>query len=173
MKRVIDFIEGIGIKVIITDNLNNPFIDDVQIVNGDIHIKQTTQVSNILHEAGHLAIIPANLRNLANGDLDECFESIFKLTSHLDPEHPIQRALIQCSDTEATAWAWALGKNLGIPEELIIRDEDYEGEGGSIRLMLKSKCYFGINGLAASGMTSINDFPKMKVWTQPAFEFER
>ncbi|MGP1715658.1 MAG: hypothetical protein ACTS9Y_00635 [Methylophilus sp.] len=171
MDIVNSFIESIGIKVIKVESLQNGFMDDIEIVNGSIYITTNTQVSNLLHEAGHLAIIPANLRHMANGDLDESFDGIFKMTSHLDPEHPIQKVLIQCSDPEATAWAWAIGQHLGIPDDQIIRDEDYDGEGKSIRWMLKCGKYFGIHGLAASGMTSVGSYPNMVIWSQPACAF--
>lgn len=171
MDKVITFIQSIGIKVIKVDVIQHTFIDGVKIVNGCIHITENTKVSNLLHEAGHLAIIPANLRHLADGDLDDAFKKIFEITSKLPHDHPIQRVLIQCSDVEATAWAWSVGCHLGIPHSEIIDEEDYEGEGGNIRFMLSCGKYFGINGLAASGMTTTRTYPRLEYWAQPAIEY--
>lgn len=171
MNEVIAFLEKIGLQMVRVERLEGNFLEGVKIVNGAVHYQDNAAISNLLHEAGHLAIIPENIRHMADGNLDDCFESMFDKIAHVDPEHEITKALLQCSDTEATAWAWAAGKHLGIREETIIRDVDYDGEGESIRLMLSEGHYFGINGLAASGMSSTRTFPAMRIWAQPVIQF--
>lgn len=90
----------------------------------------------------------------------------------LDPDHPLMKAIVQCSDTEATAWAWAAGVHLGLPHEVIVRDEDYAGDGASIRTMLAMKSYFCINGMVWSGMCGNprrpDGYPRMINWLQRA-----
>ncbi len=85
------------------------------------------------------------------------------------------RAALQCSDPEATAWAWAAGKHLGIPEDEIILDSEYGNDGAGIRLALSLRSYPGINGLAHAGFCAVRDgvaplpvFPALAHWTQPA-----
>ena len=63
-------------------------------------------------------------------------------------------AIVQSSDCEATAWAWAAGLNLGVPIDLIVSDQAYGSEGASIRTQLRLNAYVGINGLQHAGMCS-------------------
>lgn len=79
---------------------------------------------------------------------------------------------MQCSDPEATAWAWAAGVHLGLPPEAVIMDHEYDGEGEGIRLALQLKCYLGINGLTHAGICSNprvdGGYPVLRSWLQLA-----
>lgn len=169
--KAIAFVNDIGIATQFVEKTSG-FVDGISIESGSLKVDKSANVGDLLHEAGHLAIIPANLRHYAGGDLDESFEVIFNVISGVDPEHAIMRAVLQASDVEATAWAWAAGKHLDIDEEDIIKNSSYDGDGESIRLMLRTKNYFGINGLNASGMTDAKQYPAMKKWAQPHIGFD-
>lgn len=166
---VIEFLRDIGIEVILVDEVEG-FLDHIEIVNGTLHITSSAPPSDILHEAGHIAIFPENYRHMVNGNIDECCADIFDQVQDLHPEHPLIQALLQCSETEATAWAWAAGKHLGMEEPHIITNDAYDNEGESIRLALSMNSYFGINGMAAAGMTTKGMYPKMLKWTQDFFD---
>lgn len=127
------------------------FIDGVRVVDGGLFIDPTARVSNVLHEAGHLAILPGRFRRLATDDLEWAHQVMGELTDFSDPDAPAARSSIQCGDPEATAWAWAAGLAAGIPCERIIRDDEYDGTGRLIRLQLGARAYAGINGLASGG----------------------
>ena len=150
------------------------FLEDVQIVSGGLHYKPNATASNLLHEAGHLACIPNSFRTFANDELEDVTEKMhkavqtqFKLDG--DPDSPLMRAFLQCSDPEATAWAWAFGIHCGLPHEEIIRDGDYNGDGEYLRLGLANNAYIGINGIRASGfIKTVRDFPNMLKWLQDA-----
>lgn len=83
---------------------------------------------------------------------------------------------MQAGDAEATAWAWAAGKHLGLVEKLVVRDQDYSNDGASVRLGLSLCAYLGINGLAHAGFcapsryvamhTGRPAFPKLSKWLQ-------
>ena len=167
LNTVVDFINSIGIEAKFVDGANG-FLDHVVIKNGTIEISPKASVGDVLHEAGHLAIIPKKFRHLADGDIDDSVENIFSLIQDLDGDHPDMIAMLQCSDTEATAWAWAAGKNLNIEEDKIIENHSYEGTGESIRLALRMRSYLGINGMAAAGMVKQREYPSMIKWTQDA-----
>ena len=150
------------------------FLDAVYIENGVILYRPEATASNILHEAGHLACIPAQFRSKATGDLDNIAREMCDYVGrHLegggDAEDPIVRAIMQCSDPEATAWAWAFGVHIGLEPERIIEDEDYQGDGPEVRLMVSVGMYVGINGLRAAGMVSNpKEWPVMSKWLQDA-----
>ncbi len=177
LARGVLFLRSIGHTVEYGDTAGG-FVQGVRIEEGKLIIDSSTRVSTLLHEAGHIACILGQYRPMlgtgtAGSDIDQQVQRF--ATDVLDqassPDDPRVRALIQCSDPEATAWAWAAGLAAGIPPELIILDNEYDGEGRDIRMMLSMRCYFGINGLAHAGMTTRSRseaacFPKMKRWMQ-------
>ena len=79
--------------------------------------------------------------------------------------------------SEATAWAFAVGTYLGLKPADIILDDQYEGEGAAVRLMLKARQYAGIHGLAAAGFCvtrpalaevyGLPAYPLLAKWLQP------
>lgn len=170
---VADALNTIGLIARLNENASG-FLEKINIKEGVLEYQETATPSNLLHEAGHLACLPPKLRVIVNNDISDIEDIVqkemkdrFKETGNLDD--PYIRAMMQCSDTEATAWAWAMGKKIGLEENTIIEDEDYNGEGADLRLMLSAKAYYGINGLRAANMIkSIKDFPVLDKWLQDA-----
>ena len=164
LKDVADELRRIGIRTIETPGASG-FLEDVRIHEGDI-----------LHEAGHLACISPMFRKQASDDLDDiatvmCDHAGKLMMSGHDPEGPLLRAIMQCSDTEATAWAWAFGSHLGLCPEQIIEDQDYDGEGKHVRLQISTGMHLGIHGLRAAGMIdSVISWPTMTKWLQDTQE---
>jgi hypothetical protein len=167
---IADKLRTIGLKVI-HDEAATGFVPGVLIANGTLRYATTAAVSDLLHEAGHLAIVPENLRALANGNLSALVRAIgdeFASERCADPDAPYSRALIQCSDPEATAWAFAFGRHCGLRPKEIIRDQDYDGTGADIRLGLEHNAYLGINGLRHAGfLARVRDYPRLNRWSQP------
>jgi hypothetical protein len=177
---ILNFLREIGLRFQESPGANG-FTPGIDIKDGVMLIDTTVAIaSNILHEAGHLAIVPEEFRvyfqsNVAGG---QCAALDEAARIGAEPDSPMLRAVMQTSDTEATAWAWAAGKHLGIPEEIIILDEEYSRGGEAIRLMLKVGMYMGIHGLSHAGFCAINKrssdfrgialYPALERWTQPA-----
>lgn len=172
--RAISFLREIGLCVELVPGAKG-FVDGVLIVDGGLHVDPSAPVSGLLHEAGHVAIMPAKYRHLLNGDISGGIKAMFDDMSltELDPDGPLYRAALQCSDPEATAWAWAAGRHLGIQPEEIILDEEYDNDGDGIRRMLAVSQYYGINGLSHAGFcvrgimgTAQTRYPVMTYWLQ-------
>lgn len=170
----IKFLNSIGITASIEVGANG-FCEGVRIKAGTLLVDPSCQVSELLHEAGHLAIVPGRFRNLLDGNVSQGIRRMMKLTSHLvgNYDDPIAQAIMQCTDLEATAWAYAAGLHLEIPPEEIISDDHYEGEGVTVRATLQHGTYFGIDGLSAAGFCSVKAglgtrpvYPKLAYWTQ-------
>lgn len=176
LQRVIEYLRTVGLEVHEVPGASG-FAPGCRIVSGTLHVDSECAPSTLLHEAGHLATVPARFRslmsdNLASG-MRRMFEELAKM--NLDPDHPLERAAIQCSDPEATAWAWAAGIAIGLAPAEIIQDAEYDGEGSEIREMLLANQYVGINGLAHAGMCKRGHwcaeelrYPKMQNWLQAA-----
>jgi hypothetical protein len=174
LMRAVAFLQEIGLVVELVPGAKG-FVAGVLIVDGGLHVDPTASVSGLLHEAAHIAIMPAKYRHLLNGDVSGGLKAMFDdmATMKIDPDGPLYRAAIQCSDPEATAWAFAAGVHLGLPVAEIIMDSEYAGEGASIRSMLMARQYYGINGLAHAGLclrgfmgTPETRYPVMTRWLQ-------
>ena len=73
--RVIDFARSIGISVtclIAPPNSPDSFLKGILIKRGQLIVCiQEAFPGDILHELGHISILPAQFRHLASGNLDE------------------------------------------------------------------------------------------------------
>jgi len=174
--KAVDFLRDIGIPVEWKVGASG-FLPFLEIEAGGMLIDPRCPVSNVLHEAGHLACVPAEYRPQINQNVDGGVRQMLDHMRQLNlpPDHPLSRAAVQCSDPEATAWAWAAGLHLGIPPKLIILDSEYDGVGEDIRQMLEARAYLGINGLQHAGFTAARQqytwlnlptYPEMAFWLQ-------
>jgi hypothetical protein len=173
LRRAIRFVRSVGIPVTLSAAEVNGFAPGIEIRAGELFVGPGATASSLLHEAGHLAILPGNVRSWATGDIDVVVERMFRWLKSVDaggdPDAPLMRAAIQASDPEATAWAWAAGGAVGLRPTEIIRNEDYEGDGAVIRLQLSARRYVGIHGLQHAGLCSVRNYPAMSAWLQPTF----
>lgn len=152
------------------------FIEGVRIEQGELYVDPCAPVSGLLHEAGHLACVPKRFRHYVGADLGPALARMFDEIRGEEPESPLYRAMLQCSDPEATAWAFAFGTHLGFSPEEIILDSEYANEGEHIRTCLVARAYFGVNGLAAAGFCAASPtvakfrsqplYPHLSFWTQ-------
>lgn len=176
LARVLDHLRQIGIEVHVVPGATG-FVRGCRIVAGALLVDPECAPSAVLHEAGHVALVPARFRPYMSDNLCVGMKRMFVELQEMDlpPDHPLERAALQCSDPEATAWAWAAGKAAGLAPEEIILDEEYGGSGAEIRSMLQANQYVGINGLAHAGMCKRGHwappevrYPNMQCWLQAA-----
>jgi hypothetical protein len=171
--RVMHFLNGIGVPAEYEDGATG-FSKGCCIAQGVLHVDPACRISTILHEAGHLAITPRRFRALMDGNLYAGQREMLKIVDEaaVHPDDPLYRAVIQCSDPEATAWAWAAGTELCLPGEEIVRDDEYGGDGKAIRLALQMRAYLGVHGLSHAGFCAIRErdgvaaWPRLHFWTQ-------
>lgn len=173
--EVVTFLKAIGIPVQVVPELGQKgFLPGVLIQGGGLQVTPAGLVSDWLHEAGHVACVPTRFRGGLTGNVSAGVKAMFEQLDplELDPDHPLMRAALQCSDPEATAWAWAAGCHLGLPPEMIIGNDQYDGDGAEIRAMLQANAYFGINGLVHAGMCQSarrpGGYPQLTKWLQDA-----
>lgn len=157
------------------------FCPGIDIVDGVLLIAPDARASAALHEAGHLATLPGEFRPYAQRNVSGVQRLVCEHVDFAqDPDGELQRAAIQCSDPEATAWAWAAGQHLGLPPRSIIQDDEYDGDGAFVRLQLATRGYLGINGLAHAGFCAqrpnayakargLPAFPELRFWLQRNF----
>jgi hypothetical protein len=179
LHRALSFLQEIGLPWQWSPGAAG-FIPGVDIQRGELLVDAKARASAVLHEAGHLAVIPGEFRRLVCGNVDGAHRLMFEQLAHEDPDSPRMRAALQCSDGEATAWAWAAGIHCGIPDGEIIQDDEYDGEGAILRVQLRRKAFVGINGLCYAGFAAQKDgdlqrlrglpvYPKLGMWLQRSF----
>jgi len=171
-ESVVQFLQTIGLDVVFAPGAEG-FIDHVVIRDGALHVDPNARASGLLHEAGHVAIIPKPYRAYLSGNISPGIKRIFSELEalKLSPDDHLMRALINTGDPEATAWAWAAGKYLNIPESLIIQDDEYDAGGEYLRSALAANCYLGINGLSHSGFCVVRHNPYRPLPVYPALAY--
>lgn len=162
-EKAMAFLASIGLAVSVVEGAQG-FLKHVAIVEGGLQVDPRAAVSDLLHEAGHVAIMPAPYRHYLNGDIQEGERAMFEdlERQNLQPDSPLWRAAIQACESSATAWAYAAGTALGLSPEQIIQDHEYSGDGEWIRLALSLNSYLGVNGLAHAGFCVVRANPYSK-----------
>jgi hypothetical protein len=156
-ETMIAFIRQIGLKVSLEGIPGKTFVPGILIRNGGLVIDKSrlTYPGDMLHEAGHLAVMPAAIRKTMNDDLGN------------DPIH-------QGGELMAIAWSYAACVHLEIDPHIVFHEHGYKGGGAEIVENFNAGRYFGVPLLQWYGMTKERPqlpaditFPKMLCWLNP------
>jgi len=153
LQSIVRFLNGIGLPVVYEDLPEDTWFPGILVRRGEIVVDRARlkHPGDILHEAGHIAMIPAELRATANGDLD--FGGGVELA--------------------ATAWSYAALVELGLPAAVVFHPESYGGEGDHYRQVFEDGRYFGMPLMERAGMTcdtagalrlGVAPYPAMQRW---------
>lgn len=171
------FAKSIGLECKIDNErlTGKEFVPYVMIEHGKVVFDYNhAAASDLIHELGHLALIPNSHRKFMDKNIYDGLKR-FIADSFDSGDMQLVKLASACEDGDATAWAWAAGKHLNIPEELIIEDHQYVGKGADLRVMLSFGTYSGISSLRHAKYTNIPHFhfkhpehtlyPNMIHWT--------
>lgn len=129
------------------------FVPGLQIVQGRILVDQELlkHPGDILHEAGHIAVVPAAERQTLNGP------AIAK------------RKDAAAEEMMAIAWSYAACIHLKIDPVFVFHNEGYQGGGNSIIENFSAGRYIGVPVLQWLGMTAApgsdtGAYPEMIKW---------
>ncbi|CAM3472938.1 hypothetical protein [Paracidovorax anthurii] len=156
-RRIMDFLRGIGLAVREAELPDGCFLPGVRVEHGGlcVDVARLRWPGDLLHEAGHLAVIPSALRPQVDGALQEL------------------PAVEHGGETEATAWAWAAMRHLGLDAAVLFHDGGYHGQAESLRFTFEMGVYLGSAGLVAAGLTlqpaqaealGVEPYPHMRAW---------
>ncbi len=151
----ISFINLIGLETVfctLTDE--ECFLPGLFISNGKILIDKEKLLypGDIIHEAGHLAVIPSAERATISGP------DIARRTDAASEE------------MMAIAWSYAACKHLSVDPVFVFHEEGYKGGGKNIIDDFDAGRYFGVPVLQWLGMTVTNsgnnseNYPVMQKW---------
>ncbi len=137
LEKCIGFLQSIGIPVIPGNTSDDDFLPGLTIEGGSIIINRVSlkYPGDILHEAGHIAVVPAAERN------------------SLDAESISKRENREAEEMMAIAWSYAACVHLEIEPQFVFHDEGYKGGGNYIAEAFSNKQYFGLAMLQWIGLT--------------------
>jgi hypothetical protein len=140
--NIIAFIAGIGLPIAEAALPDSTFLPGIALRAGGLIVDPDTLhwPGDLLHEAGHLAVLPAAVRAMANDDL-------------VDSNH-IEHA----SEIEAMAWAYAAAIAIGLPLDILIHEGGYKGRSPEVLSMYGYGIYPGLRGLCETGMAASPGF---------------
>jgi len=137
LDKSVIFLRSIGIPVHFRPIATDCFLPGISIVNGEIVVdmEKLKYPGDILHEAGHIAVVPASERSTLN-------------------EHSIaQREQREAEEMMVIAWTYAACVYLGIDASFVFHENGYKGGGNSIADNFKNGNYFAVPMLQWVGMT--------------------
>jgi len=132
----ISFLNGIGIDTRF-EKLHEPcFLPGLSIRNGTIIIDKEalSYPGDVLHEAGHIAVVPAAERLTLTASAIE------------------KREQREAEEMMAIAWSYAACIHLGLDPHVVFHDDGYKGGGSYIADNFNNKNYFGLPMLQWKGM---------------------
>lgn len=155
--RLIAFLRGIGLRVDEETLATSGFLPGVCIRAGGLVVDRGALAwpGDLLHEAGHLAVMPAALRPEQNGALHDC-----ELVPH-------------AGEAEAIAWAFAAACAVGLSARELFHAGGYHGHGEALAMTFGCGVYPGLHGLMQADMAygsaearsaGVEAYPHMRRW---------
>lgn len=157
LDRSVNFLRAIGIPVHFRSITTDSFLPGIRIVNGEIVVdmEKLKYPGDILHEAGHIAVVPAMERSTLN-------------------EHDIaQREQRDAEEMMVIVWSYAACVHMDIDAGFVFHDHGYKIGGEGLVDNFKKGYYFGVPMLQWVGMAleKKNEadpckpvYPKMLQW---------
>lgn len=147
LEQCIDFLNNVvGIETSFRKIGHNSFLPGLLIYKGTIIIDKDALAhpGDILHEAGHIAIVPAIDRQ------------------HLSEKDIIKRKNREGEEIMAIAWSYAACIHLSIDPFFVFHEAGYRGGRDFITDSCRDKNYIGLAMLKQIGMTV--NYPQMIKW---------
>jgi hypothetical protein len=157
--RIVEFITAVGIEVVPARLEGECFLPGIRVEGGRLLVdeSQLTYPGDLLHEAGHLAVAPGDVRPGLSGEVI------------------VPGADIDALEVQATAWAYAAVVHLGLDPKTLFHEGGYAGKSQGLLFTYGSGVYPGAYGLQEAGMTAapgvarelgVAPYPNMLKWVR-------
>ncbi len=145
--KISHFLNTIGIETRFNPVPKDTFLPGIAIQDGRLHIDldQLKYPGDLLHEAGHIAVSPADERHSMGNDATQ------------------NDSQAMGQEIATIIWSYAALKEIGLPEELVFHPDGYKGASDWHIENFTSGNYIGLPLLKWMGMTD-SAFPKMLQW---------
>jgi hypothetical protein len=156
-EKILSFLDYTGISFIHREIKTACFLPGLSIENGIIIIdnNKLRYPGDILHEAAHIAVVPAAERSTLNAN---------EIAARKDNA---------AEEMMAIAWSYAAAVHLHLNPRIVFHDDGYQGGGKEIADNFSEGRYFGVPMLQWVGMTAekikaeqlgVNPYPAMISW---------
>jgi hypothetical protein len=153
LNRIIQFLVDIGFQIREGKLSQQTFLPGIAIDHGAILIDKTKLLypGDLLHEAGHLAVISAEKRMGVQGDVGKK----------------------AAEEMMAIAWSYAAAVHIGLDASIVFHDGGYKGDAGMLRENFTNGRYIAVPMLQWIGLTvdesrakemGIEPYPCMIKW---------
>jgi hypothetical protein len=141
--QIATFLTGIGLTVRAGAIPEQTFLPGLHIVRGELVVDEERLLypGDLLHEAGHLAVISAERRRALDGDIGN---------------NPGE-------EMSALAWSYAAAVAIGIDPAVVFHEHGYRGGSKSLLAAFQTPCPIGSPMLKWLGLAA-DDFPHMRKW---------
>ncbi len=131
--QIIAFVRSIGLPAELGEVADDAFLPGISIAHGGLRIDPARLrfPGDLLHEAGHLAMLPAAERSPVDGRL------------------PVEGG----QEMGAIAWSYAAALHLGLDAAVVFHDAGYKGDGASLRENFRQGHYLGVPYLQWIGLS--------------------
>ena len=161
LEPILQFLEKVNIPYKLKSVNAKMFLPGILIKKGTIIIdkEKLKFPGDVLHEAGHIALAPADVRSKLNSPIDTQLD--FDAATH---------------EMMTLAWSYAAAIDSGTPFDVLFHPEGYKGQNDSISWGFQSGQYIGLPMLQWFGMTydannaaknNVKPFPHMIQWLRP------
>lgn len=139
LARIVAFLQAVGIPVREASLGDDAFLPGVRVEDGGLLFDRARLrwPGDLLHEAGHLAVLPAARRAAMSDDL----------AGHEDVPH--------AGEIEATAWAYAATVAIGLAPTVLFHEGGYHGKSASLAMTYSMGVYPGAHGLVQAGLAAV------------------
>lgn len=155
--KIAGFLTGIGLEIEARKLDRETFLPGILIENGKIIVDEEKLAfpGDLLHEAGHLAVVPGDLRAGLSDEVDL-------------PES--EKYTIEAA---ALAWSYASALHLEIDPKIVFHDSGYKGKSESLLMNFQLGVNIGVATLEEAEMAKAGEkalkagvpaFPKMIKW---------
>jgi hypothetical protein len=147
--KIAVFLMEIGLEIRPEKLDTSTFLPGIEIKNGTLLVDEDKlkYPGDLLHEAGHLAVMEPELRKQATGDLE--------------PGDDMKQNSLELA---AIAWSYAAAVNLGIDLKEVFHDEGYRGSADAYIDNFQNGRYVGVPLLQWKALTTEAAFPAMTRW---------
>ena len=184
LEPIVNFVREIGFDVQYGAGAAGGFLPGVNIYSGALHIDPSTLMGpgDILHEAGHIIVVPRRYWSRMQTDLQTSVDLL--AAEELAPDgrpNPLLTHAKQMGEFMAQAWSYAVALHLGLSPGCIFfpgahHIKDYE-DVHPMQQWIERGTHYGPQALADVGMTGYSGvfgfmhdnglppFPRMARWT--------
>ena len=147
LERIVEFLTTIGLEVRFEAIEAPTILPGLTVDHGVLVVDEAhlAHVGDLLHEAGHLAVVPPADRSA--------------MTVDMGSDGGMEMG--------ALAWSYAAARHLDLHPEVVFHDEGYRGDARNLIENFDEGRYVGVPILVWRGMTTTEAFPSMATWLAP------